>query len=282
VRKAFAVKGCVLLALLLAYRAAPAGWVLPLVIAILAAAVAFFTFAIASPRSQFFAHVVHQLPADDEVVAFSFDDGPDPVVTPRILDLLAAHGAKATFFVLGSRAARYPEVIARIHREGHSLGTHTQHHALKFHFGSRAYIRHEMQAAIDAVTAITGVRPTLFRPPQGLRTPHFSSAWADFAAERGLVCVTWTVRGLDSLATTADAIVNRIAPKLAPGAIIAMHDGTGLGGGTDRAPTLAALAALLTTCNERGLRCVGLDDAAISATATATAKAAVRTTVVRA
>ncbi|HEY4182500.1 MAG TPA: polysaccharide deacetylase family protein [Kofleriaceae bacterium] len=260
--KAFAVKGVAVCALLAAWRLAPSGWFTPLALTIVLATIAFFTFAIASPRSQYFARVVNRLPTTAPVIALTFDDGPDPQFTPQILDVLATHGAKATFFVLGARAAQHPDVIARIHREGHAIGTHTQHHVLKFHFGSRRYVRREIEEAIDEVAKITGERPTLFRPPQGLRTPHFSSGWASFAIDQGLVCVTWTVRGLDSLATTANAIVRRIAPKLTAGAIVTLHDGTGLGGGRERAPTIAAVESLLATCAQRGLRCISLADPA--------------------
>ena len=78
----------------------------------------------------------------------------------------------------------------------------------------------------------------------------------------GLTCVTWSVRGLDSRQTTAGAIVSRVAPRLGPGAIVALHDDTGFRGGTDRAPTLAARDCLLSGCRTRGLRCVALGDAA--------------------
>jgi peptidoglycan/xylan/chitin deacetylase (PgdA/CDA1 family) len=88
-----------------------------------------------------------------------------------------------------------------------------------------------------------------------VRTPLFASAWRRL---RGLTCVTWTVRGFDSRPTTAAAITARIVPKLAPGAIVTLHDGTGLGGGRDREPTLRALDEILTTCEARGLRCVAL------------------------
>src|SRR5204862_7283673 len=125
----------------------------------------------------FFIDVVDRLPATTPQIALTFDDGPDPDVTPRVLDVLRAHGAKATFFVLGERAARFPDVVRRIRDEGHALGTHTQHHRLRFHFGSAAYVAREITDAIDAVSAITSTRPTLFRPPQGLRTPPFTAGW---------------------------------------------------------------------------------------------------------
>lgn len=239
-----------------AFCALPAGWSMWAMVAIAAATVAVFAHAIAAPSSQFFAPGVWRMASGEPAVAFTFDDGPDPVFTPRILDLLRAHRAHATFFVLGERAVQYPDLIRRMYAEGHAIGTHTYNHRLRFHFGSRGYIRQEVNAAIEAVASILAFRPTLFRPPQGLRTPCFSSAWRTLP---GLVCVTWSVRGLDSLATTANAIVERIARRLVPGAIIALHDGTGLGGTADRESTLAALASLLDTCRARGFRCVGLD-----------------------
>jgi peptidoglycan-N-acetylglucosamine deacetylase len=235
----------------------PPGWATLAICAIATAFAGFITYAIAHPRSQFFIPVVDRLATGQPVVALTFDDGPDPVFTPRILDLLGAHGARATFFVLGERAARYPDVIRRIHREGHTVGTHTQRHLVRFHFAGPGYVRREIEDAVEVVAGILPARPALFRPPQGLRTPNFTSGWR---RTRGLTCVTWSVRALDSWATTADAIVARVAHRLAPGAIVALHDGTGLGGACDREPTLAALPRILAECRARGLRCVALGE----------------------
>jgi peptidoglycan/xylan/chitin deacetylase (PgdA/CDA1 family) len=243
--------------------AAIAGWLLPpgwaalAIAAIAVALVGFFTYAIAHPRSQFFVPVVDRLASDAPVVALTFDDGPDPVVTPQVLDLLGAHGARATFFVLGERAARHPDVIRRIHREGHAIGTHTQRHLVRFHFARPRFVRREIETAVEVVAGLLPARPALFRPPQGLRTPMFASGWR---RTRDLICVTWSVRAFDSRPTTAEAILGRITHRLTPGAIVALHDGTGLGGGHDRAPTLAALPRILAECRARGLRCVALDD----------------------
>ena len=257
--KAFAVKGVAIALAGAALWGLPAGWAAAAAIGVAVLAIGFLTYAIAHPRSRFFVPVVSRLATGEPVVALTFDDGPDPVVTPRILDVLAAHGARATFFVLGERAARHPDVIRRIARDGHTVATHTQHHRLGFHFGSAAYVHREIEDAIDVVAGILARRPALFRPPQGLRTPCFASGWR---RTRGLTCVTWSVRGLDSLPTTAAKIVARIVPRLAPGAIVTLHDGTGLGGGTDRQPTVDALAAILAACVARGLRCVALRDGA--------------------
>ena len=268
--RAFAVKGVALAAAVLAGWLLPPGWATLAVVVIALAMIGFLTYAIVHPRSQFFAPVVDRLPAAD-AVALTFDDGPDPVVTPQILDVLRAHGARATFFVLGDRAARHPEVIRRIQRDGHAIGTHTQHHRLSFHFAGPRGVQREIAAAIDVIDGILGMRPALFRPPQGLRTPLFGSAWRRM---HGLVCVTWTARGLDSFSTTAAAIVARVVPRLVPGAIVALHDGTGLGGGSDRRPTVAALATILAECQARGLRCVALDAGALGGLARSTFVAA--------
>ena len=146
-----------------------------------------------------------------------------------------------------------------MHREGHAVGTHTQTHRLRFHFGSPAYVQREIEEAIAVVGAILPAPPTLFRPPQGLRTPCFASGWRRTS---GLTCVTWSVRGLDSRPTTAEAIVARVEKRLEPGAIVSLHDGTGLGGGMNRAPTLHALTTILGSCTARGLRCVALSEVA--------------------
>jgi peptidoglycan/xylan/chitin deacetylase (PgdA/CDA1 family) len=253
--RAFAVKGvAVAIGAALAWLL-PAGWATAAVITVVVATVGFFVYTIAHPRSRFFVPVVSRLATAEPIVALTFDDGPDPDVTPRVLDALRARGVHATFFVLGERAARHPALIERMQREGHTVGTHTQHHRIGFHFGSPAHIRREIEAAIAVVGGILHTRPVLFRPPQGLRTPLFASGWRHL---HGLTCVTWSVRGFDSRPTTAQAITRRIVPKLAPGAIVTLHDGTGLGGGRDREPTLRALDDILTTCEARGLRCVAL------------------------
>ena len=257
--RAFAVKGVAVIAALAAV------WVLPPVAGLVAialivvATIGFLAYSVVHPSSQFFVPVIDRLAGQEPVIALTFDDGPDPIYTPRVLDVLNKHRARATFFVLGARAERYPELIRRMRAEGHTVGTHTQHHALRFHFGSRAYVCREIEDAVAVVAGILPERPRLFRPPQGLRTPFFGSAWRRIQGQR---CVTWTIRGLDSRPTTAAAIVERVVKRLAPGAIVTLHDGTGLLGGEDREPTLAALSTILTECETRGLRCVGLSEVA--------------------
>lgn len=258
--RALAVKGLAVAAALAAIWTLPGGWAALAVSGIALATIAFLTYAIVHPSSQFFAPVVARLATTEPLIALTFDDGPDPHVTPQILDVLRSHQAHATFFVLGERAAQYPELVKRMHDEGHSVGTHTQHHLIKFHFGSPAFVQKEIEDAVAVVAGILPESPTLFRPPQGLRTPLFGSGWK---RTRGLTCVTWSVRGLDSFQTTEKAIVERVSKGLERGAIVTLHDGTGLGGGRDRQPTVAALGTLLDVCKARGLRCVTLAEAGV-------------------
>ncbi len=254
---AFAIKGAALALGAGSLVALPSPWSIAVALAIALVTVGFFACAIAHPRSQYFVPVVHRAATARRVVAFTFDDGPDPVVTAEVLDILAAHGARATFFVLGERAALHPDLVRRIRAEGHAIGTHTQHHRMRFHFGSADYVRREIEDAVAVVAGILSERPSLFRPPHGVRSPCFARGWQ---ATRALTCVTWSARGLDARPTDADAVVARVARRLAPGAIIALHDGTGLGGSNDRSATLAALPRLLDHCRGRGLDCVTLEE----------------------
>jgi peptidoglycan-N-acetylglucosamine deacetylase len=205
------------------------------------------------PRTQIFVPTRWRAPAGARGVAFTFDDGPDPTWTPRVLDVLARHGAKGTFFVLGRRALAHPELVRRIRDEGHALGCHSHDHALSFHFSTARAQASDLQRAEEALRQL-GTETRWFRPPQGIRTPQQAKALPSH-----LACVTWTARGLDSLATTAESILARLEGAVRDGAILTLHDGTGLGGGHDRAATVAALDVLLARARERGLRCVSLD-----------------------
>lgn len=253
--RAMLVKAVALLAILLEARLLSGAACVVAIALTVAALCGFLAWVIVAPSAQFLVPSVCALPPGAERIAFTFDDGPDPVTTPRILALLAEHGARATFFVVGSRAEAHPELVERIVHEGHAVGSHTFTHSHAFHFGSPARQREDVQRGIDVVTRITGSAPRLFRPPQGLRTPLLRDA---LAGMKELVCVTWTERGLDAMGRPASKIVTRLAPEVRAGAILTLHDGAGLGGSRDRSPTVDALAELLPLARERGLACVSL------------------------
>ena len=123
------------------------------------------------PRSRVLGPNWTRLPAARGQVALTIDDGPDPAVTPAVLDLLARHGVRATFFCIGERVARHPELARRITREGHEIGNHTQHHRYVFSLFGPTAIRREIALAQASIQAVCQVVPRFFRAPAGLRNP---------------------------------------------------------------------------------------------------------------
>lgn len=232
-----------------------APWALVLVFLACAAVIGLL---VTSARTQLFVRTIFRGPGSSRAVAFTFDDGPDPTYTTQILDALREHDAKATFFVIGKAAEAHPELVRRIVADGHLVASHTYSHSHTFHLWRSRAMAADIARGIDAVERITGDRPRFFRPPQGLRVPTLRDALG--ALRSPPACVTWTVRGMDSVARSADRIVARIEKGLTPGSIITLHDGTAFGGLRSRAPTVSALRELLAATEARGLRCVRLDE----------------------
>ena len=192
-------------------------------------------------------------------VALMFDDGPDPETTPRILEVLASHGAKATFFCIGRRAERYPELIAAMTRRGHRVENHTYRHTHRFFFLGPHGLAREIDRAQSVLKETTGVCPTYFRAPAGLRSPLL-----DFVlAARGLHLVSWTRRGLDTIARDASVIVGRLVTNLRPGDLLLLHDGNPARDRSGRPLVLKTLPVLLDRMTSLGLRSVALPDAAM-------------------
>ncbi|MGA2449818.1 MAG: polysaccharide deacetylase family protein [Polyangiaceae bacterium] len=154
-------------------------------------------------------------------VALTFDDGPDPVWTRRVLDTLDAHGVCATFFVISHKVEQFPDVVRDMLARGHAIGVHSYDHDRWFALRSSARVRADIARAVDVLARVTGVRPLLFRPPIGHTNPIISRA----IDELDLVPVGWTVRGGDACAgATPGAVVARVRRGLRDGAIVALHD----------------------------------------------------------
>src|SRR5690349_3754405 len=144
-------------------------------------------------NSPVFGAPIRRLATRDRAVALTFDDGPNPDATPVVLDALAARRVKATFFILGRHAERWPDLVKRVADEGHSIGNHGYYHR-KLHFKSPAYVRNDLTLGTRAIERIAGVHPRLFRAPHGFRSPWVSH----IAKSLGQQTVGWSFGVWDS------------------------------------------------------------------------------------
>ncbi|MFY9822567.1 MAG: polysaccharide deacetylase family protein [Thermoanaerobaculia bacterium] len=176
------------------------------------------------PRSTWVGANQSRLPASAarrREVALTFDDGPDPDVTPRVLDLLDRHGARATFFCIGERVRAHPGIAAEIVRRGHRVENHTETHPHLFACYPVPAMRREVLDAQESIARATGRAPRLFRAPAGLRNP-----WLDWILCRaGLRLASWTRRGFDALEKDPRRIARRLLAGLAAGDVLLLHDG---------------------------------------------------------
>jgi peptidoglycan-N-acetylglucosamine deacetylase len=169
-----------------------------------------------------------------QTLALTFDDGPDPDVTPRLLDVLGAAGARATFFPIAARAVAHPELISRMVADGHQIGLHCDEHIRHSH-RSIAWGRRDTAHALDLLASL-GVHPTLWRTPWGDTAP-----WSDrVARENRLAIIGWTVDTHDWRGDGADEMLRATREDLRAGAIVLAHDG--LGPGARRADTRETVA----------------------------------------
>lgn len=154
-------------------------------------------------------------------VALTFDDGPDPATTPKVLEVLGRHGVRATFFVIGERAARHPEVIAAIAKAGHQIESHSHRHSWWTAFTPRSRLAAELHAAQAAITKACGRSPCWLRPPIGILSPEIVAA----AQQVGLRLCAWSCKARDGLAgTSVESALSRLRHGLHPGAILLLHD----------------------------------------------------------
>jgi len=208
--------------------------------------------AVLRPRGQLLGPNLVRLPAAAvrrREIALTFDDGPDPEVTPRVLDLLDRFQAKASFFCIGEKAAAYTELVKEIARRGHSVENHSYRHHLAFAFFGISRLRREVDAAQATVASITGRPPVFFRAPAGFRSPLLDP----LLAPRGLRYVSWTRRGFDAAIGDPKRVLRQLTLGLAAGDVLLMHD-TG-------PVVLAVLPALLEQISAQGLKAVSLASA---------------------
>ena len=183
----------------------------------------------------------------EKAVALTFDDGPDPVHTPRILDTLKENNIKAAFFLIGSKIETYPDLVKRIYDEGHIIGNHTYSHSGSYTLWSSDRIYEDIRKANDVIYKIIGKYPIFFRPPFGVTNPLIRRA-----VKNRFDCIGWSIRSYDTLKfLKRDSISERIVRNIKNGDIVLLHDnreGSGL-----------LLKSVIEGIEKKGIKIVPLD-----------------------
>lgn len=203
------------------------------------------------PQWQMFGPSRCRVRTREKVVALTFDDGPDPETTPALLTLLAQRGVRATFFCVGDRVARHPEIARRIACEGHRVENHSHRHSPWTNLFSVDRLREDVSRAQAEMERVTGRAPRFFRPPMGLTNQRVFRV----AKELGLEVAGYSARGLDQRTTSAERVLARILRRVRPGAIVLLHDG-----GVPPARLLAVVTMLIDNLEAEGYQCRRLDE----------------------
>lgn len=195
---------------------------------------------------------IWEINTKDKSVALTFDDGPDPVYTNQILDLLAKYDAKATFFVVGERAKAYPDIIKREVKEGHEVANHTYSHVYDFD-NSPAKLMKELDRSSEIIRKLTGYKPTLYRPVAG----YYNDLILNTAIKNGyrVVLWSWTQDTRDWSCPGVNKITNNVCSDIKPGDITIFHDSGG-----DRSQTVCALENILKYLKKEGFKCVTVSE----------------------
>lgn len=185
---------------------------------------------------------------DGPYIAMTFDDGPSEKLTPKLLDLLAAHHMKATFFVVGENVAAYPEIVKRAAREGHEIANHSWSHPNLGKMSDEG-VRNELRKTDDAIKAAIGARPTLMRPPYGSLTARQKNWVHD---EFGYRIIIWDVDPLDWKRPGPSVVRERIVRETHPGSIILSHD--------IHPPTIEAMPSTFDELEAKGFKFVTVSE----------------------
>jgi peptidoglycan-N-acetylglucosamine deacetylase len=189
-------------------------------------------------------------------ISLTFDDGPDPVYTPQLLDLLKQYNVKATFFIVGKHAEEHPDIVKRMHREGHAVGVHNYQHRMNWLMSPRTVAKQVSRTA-ELIRELNGEAPQFYRPPWGIMNLF------DYTSRRNLQIVLWSVMVNDWRKSTGETkILERMLKQLKGGQVYLLHDcGNTFGADLD-APknTIAALEKFLPIALDKGFRFVRIDE----------------------
>ena len=193
-----------------------------------------------SPTGQLYGRTFSGLPRGSKKIALTFDDGPNDPHTQKLLEVLAKHDARATFFLIGHYARKHPDIVRVIAQAGHAIGNHTFSHP-NLIFVSALQTRLQLEECDHILSDILGYSPTLFRPPFGGRLPETLK----IARRMRLQPVMWNVTGWDWKTFSADFVERRVSQQIRGGDVILLHDGSHLSFGFDRAHTVIATDRLI-------------------------------------
>ncbi len=219
-------------------------------LAIAVAYVLLFAIGVTFIRLQFFGPVVCRGPVGEKLCALTFDDGPDPIATTRLMELLRREHVQATFFCVGARVLESPDTAAQIVADGHLLGNHSHRHSWWTNLLSPGALAEEILCAQSAIQTAAGMTPLYYRPPVGLTNP----GTAIVMRRLKLICVGWSVRSLDRNSISVRRVVRRIQRGLREGGIVLLHDG-----GVDPHRLLTIVEQVITWARKEGYRFVRLD-----------------------
>lgn len=226
----------------------PAWW--PTALGALVANHAALTLAGLLPRSRLLGPNLTRLPGGSNEVVISIDDGPDPEVTPRVLEQLDAAGARATFFCIGRRAAAHPALVRDIVAAGHTIENHSEHHWKRFSTLGPGAMAREIEAAQDTLDQLCGRRPRYFRAPAGLRNPFLDP----ILSRLDLQLASWTRRAYDTRTGDPQRVLSRLCSGLGGGDILLLHDGNAARTPAGRPVILEVLPTLLARLHDAGLK----------------------------
>ncbi|MFD2919054.1 polysaccharide deacetylase family protein [Terrimonas rubra] len=171
-------------------------------------------------NSGFYVKVVSSAETDKKQIAISFDDGPSPDFTPRVLAILQEKNVPAAFFCIGRQVELYPRILQQVHEQGHIIGNHSYSHGKLFDLLGTEKMYHDLQQMNAVTRQAIGVTPLLFRPPYGVTNPNLAKA----IKRSGFVTVGWNIRSLDTITGDADKLLQRVLKQVKPGAVVLFHD----------------------------------------------------------
>jgi chitin deacetylase len=190
-----------------------------------------------------------KLPSKEKVIALTFDDGPWPGSTEKILKILKKNNIKATFFMVGEPLKEYPQIAQLVAADGHAIGNHTWHHW--YHRMSEATAAREINDTEALIYKITGVKSSIFRPPGGM----LNNGLVAYAKKQKYFVAMWSADSIDYRRPSVPTLVNKVLKESQPGGMVLLHDGGG-----DRSNTVQALPQIIDKLQNRGYKFVTIPE----------------------